>query len=92
MAKVVLSKPITVKGQKVTEVNLDFDSITGNDLAEAETEVRMMGDKTPSVLLSMKYQAVIAAKLIGVPVDDVLAMSGKDFRNIIFPVADFLLN
>lgn len=45
--------------KKDTEVNLDFDSITGNDLAEVETEVRMMGDKTPSVLLSMKYQVVL---------------------------------
>ena len=50
-----------------------------------------MGDTTPAVFLSMDFQALIAAKLIGVPVEDVLDMPSTDFKNLVLPVANFLL-
>lgn len=50
-----------------------------------------MGDTTPSVFLSMDFQALVAAKLIGVPVEDVLDMPSADFKNLVLPVANFLL-
>lgn len=92
MAKVVLSKAINVQGKDVKELDLDFTKITGNDLIKAENETRAMGDQTPSVFLSMRFQAIVAAKLIGVPVDDILDLPAMDFRNVVFPVAGFLLN
>lgn len=88
---VTLTKAFKVKGKDTTSISLDFDKITGNDLLKAEKEARAMGDQSPSVFLSMTFQAVIAAKLIGVPPDDILALPAKDFRNIVFPVANFLL-
>ncbi len=91
METILLSKEIMVKGEAVKEVTLDFDALTGNDLAKAEREVRAMGDQTPSVFLSMQYQAAVAAKLIGVPVDDVFAMTAGDFKKVVIPVANFLL-
>lgn len=92
MVKVILSKAINVQGKDVKELDLDFTKITGNDLIKAENETRAMGDQTPSVFLSMRFQAIVAAKLIGVPVDDILELLAMDFRNIVFPVANFLLN
>ncbi len=91
MITVVLNNKITVEGKEVTEVVLDFEKLTGKDLTEAENTVRALGDTTPSVFLSMKYQAVIAAKVIGVKADDVLAMNAVDFKKIVVPVASFLL-
>lgn len=88
---VTLTKALKVKGKDTTSISLDFDKITGNDLLKAEKEARAMGDQSPSVFLSMTFQAVIAAKLIGVPPDDILALPAQDFRNIVFPVANFLL-
>lgn len=88
---VTLTKALKVKGKDTASISLDFDKITGNDLLKAEKEARAMGDQSPSVFLSMTFQAVIAAKLIGVPPDDILALPAQDFRNIVFPVANFLL-
>ncbi|WP_419557165.1 phage tail assembly protein [Phascolarctobacterium succinatutens] len=91
MQVVKLNNPIMVNGNEVKEVQLDFEAIRGKDLIAAEKEVRKMGDTTPSVFLSMDFQALIAAKLIGVPVEDVLDMHSSDFKNLVLPVANFLL-
>lgn len=88
---VKLKTSLKIKDQTMNEVSLNFDNITGNDLVAAESEVRAMGDQTPSVFLSMRFQAAVAAKLIGVPVDDVLALPVPDFRKLVLPVANFLL-
>ena len=88
---VTLTKALKVKGKDTTSISLDFEKITGNDLLKAEKEARAMGDQSPSVFLSMTFQAVIAAKLIGMPPDDILTLPAQDFRNIVFPVANFLL-
>mgnify|MGYP001452888841 CR=1 FL=1 len=82
---------ITINEKIVTEIDLDFDKLTGNDLIAAEKETRHLGDHTPSVLLSMTYQASIVAKVVGVPVDDILALSATDFKKLIAPTASFLL-
>lgn len=88
---VKLKTSLKIKDQTMNEVSLNFDNITGNDLVAAESEVRAMGDQTPSVFLSMRFQAAVAAKLIGAPVDDVLALPVPDFRKLVLPVANFLL-
>ena len=36
-------------------------------------------------------QAAVAAKLIGVPVDDIEELPAVDFRNLVMSVAGFLL-
>lgn len=91
MQVVKLNNPIMINGEEVKEVKLDFEAICGKDLIAAEKEVRKMGDTTPSVFLSMDFQALVAAKLIGVPVEDVLDMTSADFKNLVLPVANFLL-
>lgn len=92
MTTVKLTKAITIKGKKTEEITLDFDKLTGNDLIGAEKEARAMGDQSPSVFLSMTFQAIIAGKLIGIPADDVMALPAQDFRNIVVPVMGFLLS
>lgn len=72
--------------------NIDFQKLTGNDLINAEKEARNLGDKTPTVLLSMAYQASIVAKVIKVPIDDVLFLPANDFKKLILPAATFLLD
>ncbi|MBU2701688.1 hypothetical protein Ga0466249_002807 [Sporomusaceae bacterium BoRhaA] len=87
-----LAKPITKDGTEITELNLDFDKITGNQIIAAEKEARMLGDTTPDACYSKTFQAVIAAKAADQPliVDDILAMNGMDFINITTQAANFL--
>lgn len=92
MATVKLSVPFTVKGEEVTELNLDFDKLSGNDLVKAEKEVRATGDNTPLLNFSLTYQAAVAGKIVGCPVDDILSMNAKDFKSITNEVAGFLLS
>lgn len=92
MAKIIkLSKPLKINGQAVNEVELDFNKITGTTLLAAEREVRMLGEESMSVFVSMQYQAIVASKIIGVPVEDITELPGNDFKNIVLSVANFLL-
>lgn len=92
MQTIKLKQPMIIKGKEESKIVLDFEQIRGKDLIAAEKEVRAMGDTTPSVFLSMNFQAVVAAKLLGVPVEDIQELPATDFRNIVVPVANFLLS
>lgn len=87
-----LNTSVTVKGQDVKEITLDFDSIRGRDLADAERTARSDGEMNPMINFSMKYQAAIAAKLIGIKYDDVLDMPAGDFNKITLAVNNFLMS
>lgn len=92
MAKTIkLSKPLKINQQDVNEVVLDFNKITGATLLAAEREARTRGEDGMSVFVSMQYQAIVAAKIIGVPVEDIEELPGNDFKNIVLSVANFLL-
>lgn len=89
MGKVIkLKKPVTVKGKPTTEVNLDFEKLTGNGMIQAEKAARAMGVGEASVLAS---QAIIAAKAIGCSVDDLFELGAVDFKNIVKETTSFLL-
>ena len=89
--EITLKKAIKIGGKETDKVTLDFDGITGNDLIAAEKTLRALSDTTPTAYLSMNYHAIIAAKLMGVALDDVLEMNATDFKNITVAVAGFLL-
>lgn len=86
-----LTKPMSLNGEAVSELALNFDALTGADLVAAESEARATGDNTPFIAASMRYQAAVAARMAGCPVDDILALPAADFKNIIAPVVRFLL-
>ena len=67
------------------------DMQTGTFKSVPKKVMRAMGDTTPSAFLSMNFHAIVAAKLIGVPVDDLFDMNAADFKNITVAVAVFLL-
>lgn len=87
---VKLKKAVHVKGKETTTVVLDFDKLTGHDLIAAESEAVAM--KAPMVVpaASMKFQAIVAAKAIGCPVDDLFDLGAKDFNYIATLTLNFL--
>lgn len=91
METITLTKPMTIGGKEISEVSMNFDDLTGNDLIKAESEARAMGDNTPLIAASMKYQAAVAARVLKCPADDVLALGAKDFTKVIAAVTRFLL-
>ncbi len=89
--EIQLSQPVSINDKEVHSLEFNFDTLTGTDLVAAESEVRAMGDNTPFIAASMRYQAAVAARMAGCPVDDILALPAEDFKNIIAPVVRFLL-
>lgn len=88
---VKLKKAVHVKGKETTTVVLDLDKLTGNDLIAAESEARALKAGEASVFASMKFQAVVAAKAIGCPADDLFELSASDFKAVVAPVVNFLM-
>lgn len=91
MEKITLTKASNIGGKEVTELAPEFTALTGNDLIQAEAEARAMGDNTPFIAASMRYQAAVAARALKCPADDVMALGAKDFTRVIAAVTRFLL-
>ena len=89
--KINLKKPVTFESKEYTEVNAEFDNLTGQDLIDATNEARARGDQSVLVELSKLYQAIVAAKAAKVPVDMVIGLGGKDFVAITKAAQSFLL-
>ncbi|WP_432642510.1 phage tail assembly protein [Acidaminococcus sp.] len=90
MKKIKLTKPIQIGGKEVNQIELDFGKVTGRDLSQAESTVRASGEMTPMLTFSGKYQAAVAAKMLGIKYDDVLDMPGSDYVKITTTVLNFL--
>lgn len=85
-----LDNKLSVKGKEVTSVVLDFKQLTGRDLIKAEAEVRADGEVTPMLTFSLKYQAALAARMIGITYDEVMGMNAVDFSKVTNQVLSFL--
>lgn len=90
MEKVFLNGKIRVNNIETNVLELDFDKITGRAMMETETKCRSMGDGTPDITFSMRYQVMLAAKAAGVKFDDILDLGGKDMTLVVAAVKSFL--
>ena len=92
MAKSIkLSETITVGNETLHELELDFNSLRGLDLLEAEKEARALGDESVMLTLSMTYHAAVAAKISVLSYDDVINLKGDDFTKVTNAVFAFLM-
>jgi hypothetical protein len=91
METITFSKPYMYDGKEYTELQLDFSTLTGNDMIKAEAEARVLGGPMPVPELSKQYQAVVAAKAANVHVDMIMGLPAKDFTKVTMAVQNFLL-
>lgn len=88
---IIFAKPFTYEGKTYEKLAIDLESLTGQDLIDAEKGARMMGDKNIMLEASKSYQAVIAGKAAKVPTELILALPAKEFSKITTLVQNFLL-
>lgn len=88
--KITLKKPCSFEGKEYTELDLDFDSLTGQDLIDATSEARARGDKSVVIELSKMYQAVVAARAAKVLPDLIVKLPAKDFVSVTSKAQSFL--
>lgn len=91
MEKVIFSKPFKFEEKEYKELNLDLESLTGQDLIDAANQARLLGDNPTVPELSKAFLAVVAAKASNVPVDLILKLPAKDFSAVTLTVQNFLL-
>ena len=93
MENIKLLKAIQYDGETVTELHLDFDSLTGQDILNAERELNA-GNKSvaPVKEFDKGYLSIVAAKAAGVPTDMLSLLGAKDFTKVTVLTQNFLLN
>lgn len=87
-----LRRAWSFEGEPVTKLELDFESLNGDDIIECER--RYMQSDTASVLYketSKEYQAYVAARAAKVPVELIRALPAKDFTLVTLRAQRFLL-
>lgn len=89
--KVVLSRKYSFEDKEYEELSLDFNSLTGKDIIDAEKEARALGDNSPVPEFSKTYQAILGAKAAKVPIDMVMDFNVRDFTRVTMAVQNFLL-
>lgn len=88
---VKLTKPITFEDKEYTELNLNFDELTGDDLENAFAEFTASGNQAFVVELSKPYLAMVAAKAANVPALVIRKLSAKDYTKVTVLAQNFLL-
>jgi hypothetical protein len=91
LTKVRLSKPVNWDGQEITELGLDLESLTGEDLVAAEREFQALNPGFIGVAsLTTCYSMCLAARLVKRPVDDINKLPIKDCLQISREIDAFL--
>ena len=86
--KITLSKPLSYRDTELEELELDLDSLTGQDLIDIEESHRASGKNIQ--LFSQSYFSAVAAKSAHLPVEVINSLPLKDFTRITNQVIFFL--
>ena len=95
MVTYVLSKPVNHDGETITEISMDLEGLSSDDLEKCERIARTMLKKKESMAVpetNKKYQATVAAKAAGLPLHVIRSLSGKDYTGVCLEVMNFLLD
>ena len=89
---ITLGIPINFNGEIIEKLELDFNSLTGVDICEAESEaLGKFYTPLPDTNYSTAYQGAIAAKASGLPFEAILEIKSKDFKTVTECTKGFLL-
>ena len=92
MAKIHLSKPLGWEGDARSDLDLDLENLTGQDVTRAEREAKALGDTEMVREFSKTYLACVASRACKLPADAILALSARDFTMVTLTVQNFLLD
>ena len=86
-----LSKPVEFEGEKITELRVDLEGLTGADLEAAEREWQASGGGGAMAEVSKAYLLCVAARATGKRVELLRRLSAKDYSRLTVTVQNFLL-
>ena len=85
-----LNKEYNFGGKVITEINLDFDSLTGTDLMDAERAYKMRNKASVVKELEDGWLISVAEKSSNLKYGDFLKLSGRDYLKVLNKVRGFL--
>ena len=85
--RITLSRPVAYKDTQLDALELELDTLTGNDLIAIEDSLRAGGNVN---LFSQAYFAAIAARSAHIPVEVLKGLPVKDFMKVTSEVVSFL--
>lgn len=88
--QITLTKEIPYRDYTLSTLNFDLDSLTGNDLIQAEESLRKSSPNAP--LWGTQHIIYIAAKSAHIPPDVLKGLCAKDFMNVYMSVSNFFGN
>ena len=91
MAIYKLIKPIKIDGEEITELNYNFDELTGEDLQRAAKDLSKHGISVNVPELDNNYHAAIFAIAADVSFQDITRLSARDYTKCTSLVRDFFL-
>lgn len=68
-----------------------LEQLTGAEFAVAEREARERGEQAMDIVISRTFHAVLAAKALKVPVEDIIELPIREYTVITGDVGSFLL-
>lgn len=83
--------PVKFEDIEKTELVLDLDGLTGDDLCDAEAEMQASGVVPIMLDTSKRYMMFVAAKAAGVPVEVIRRLKAPDASKITLIVQGFLM-
>ena len=86
--KITLSKPLKYRDAELTTLDLELESLTGQDLIDIEETQRLTGQAVN--LFSQGYFIAIAAKALHLPAEVLKTLPAKDFLKLTNAVLFFL--
>jgi len=87
-----LSSKIKFNEIEIEKIELDFNSLTGGELCDAETNFReRYFQPIPDANYSQAFQAAVAAKASKLPYELILELNLKDFSRVTGATKGFLL-
>lgn len=90
--KFTLKSPLQFEGASYSELDVDFESLTGEDVIACERQLRSEEPGFTYMKESSKvYQAIIVARAAKVPVELVKKLSAPDFSRLTMHAQNFLL-
>lgn len=91
MEKVTLSKPITVDGKQVSEIELNLDAVTGADIMFCVSEASAAKGLVVNYRVDAEVHLQLAARVTGIAREQLLKIAGRDFNRLMAPVQGFFL-
>jgi hypothetical protein len=92
--KYILSKPTQLNGKEYTEIDMDIESLIGDDICELEAGFRTLyrGDGASMIPdMDSRYLVMVAGRCAKINPKDLGQLGAQDFKALCTNVRNFLL-